>query len=184
MTPAIQTFDIIILCVLIGGTVRGFCSGMLRQVTSLAAIVASYFAAMQFSGPLAHLFGTQAPLNRIVAMLAIYVITSLGVWLLFRPLRAFFDRLQLQGFDRQIGGLLGAAKGVLLCLAITFFSLSLVPESRDPILHSRSGHYLAVLIDRGDRILPAELRQILAPYLNKLQSDLAPAAVNSELGML
>ena len=183
MTSAIQTFDIIILCVLIGSTVRGLCSGMLRQVASLVAIVASYFAALHFSGPLAHLFGTQAPLNRIVAMLVIYVVASLGVWLLFRPIRACFDRLQLQGFDRQIGGLLGAAKGVLLSLAITFFALTLVPESRSQILQSRSGHYMAVLIDRADRIMPPELHQVLEPYLQKLQSDLAAAAGNSESGM-
>ena len=170
-----QTFDIIMLAVLVVSTIHGVWRGMVWQVASLAAIVLSYFAALRFSEPLAPLFGSQGPLNRFAAMFLIYMVTSLVVWLAFRMVREFIDRLRLQEFDRQIGGLLGAAKGVLWCVAITFFAVSLLPGSRDQILQSQSGHYIALLINRADRIMPPEVHQVLDPYLNKLQTDWAPA---------
>ena len=52
----------------------GFWKGMAWQIASLASLVVSYFAALRFSEQLAPMFGDQAPLNRFVAMLAIYIV--------------------------------------------------------------------------------------------------------------
>jgi len=177
-TPKMQTFDMIMLAVLVVSTIHGIWRGMVLQVASLADIVLSFFAALRFSEPLAPLFGSQGPLNRFAAMFMIYLVTSLVVWLVFRAVREFIDRLRLQEFDRQIGGVLGAAKGVLWCVAITFFAVSLLPGSRDQILGSQSGHYIALLLNRADRIMPPEVHQVLDPYLNKLETELAPADGN------
>jgi membrane protein required for colicin V production len=80
----------------------------------------------------------------------------------------------LKDFDRQIGGLFGAAKGVLLCVAITFFAVSLSEPARAMVLKSRSGYYIALLIDRADPIMPKEIHDVLGPYLRKLEERLDP----------
>ena len=55
-------------------------------------------------------------------MLVLYVVTSLAIWLLFRLVSGFIDRLRLKEFDRQLGGVFGAIKGGLWCVVITFFA--------------------------------------------------------------
>jgi membrane protein required for colicin V production len=169
-----QTYDILMLAVLGLSTLHGVWKGMAWQTASLTAIVLSYFLALRFSGPFAPVFGSQAPLNRFIAMFVIYMGTSVIVWISFHWVSAFLNRLQLKEFDHQVGGLFGAAKGVLWCVAITFFAVSLVPASRDQILDSHSGHYIALLLDRADQIMPTEIHQVLDPYLNKLETELAP----------
>ena len=169
-----EWYDLLMIAVLLGTTIFGFLKGMAWQIASLASLVASYFVALRFSGPLASsgLFGDDEPWNRFVAMLAIYLVTSLVIWLAFRFVSRAIDRVRLQEFDKQIGGLFGFAKGVLLCVAITFFALTLVPDTRDAILRSRSGHYLAILIARADAVMPPEVHDVLDPYLDRLEQEL------------
>ncbi len=169
-----EWYDIAMLIVLVGTTLFGFAKGMAWQIASLASLIASYFLALRFSEPLAStgMFGDEAPWNRFVAMLAIYVATSLVIWLAFRFVAGWIDRVKLQEFDRQIGGLIGFAKGVLLCVAITFFAVTVVPTARDDVLRSRSGHYIALLIARADSVMPPEVHEVLNPYLDRLEDEL------------
>jgi membrane protein required for colicin V production len=169
-----EWYDLLMIAVLFGATVFGFLKGMAWQIASLASLVASYFVALRFSQPLAAtgLFGDEEPWNRFVAMLAIYFFTSLVIWLAFRVVSRAIDRVRLQEFDKQIGGLFGFAKGALLCVAITFFAITLVPDTRDAILRSRSGHYLAILIARADAVMPPEVHDIVDPYLERLEQEL------------
>jgi membrane protein required for colicin V production len=167
-------YDIVMLTVLGFATLFGFWKGMTWQLASLASLVLSYFLALKFSEPLAPLFGQSAPLNRFIAMLAIYVATSIAVWLGFRLVAGALDRIRLRDFDHQIGGLFGLIKGVLLCLGITFFALGLAPALREHIINSRSGHYISLLLNKADVVMPPEIHQVLDPYLNQLEERLDP----------
>jgi membrane protein required for colicin V production len=169
-----ELYDILMLVVVVGATIFGAIKGMAWQVASLASLVLSYFAALRFSGPLAPHFGREAPWNRFVAMLVIYLVVSLVIWLLFRLVSRFIDRVKLNEFDRQIGAIFGLAKGLCLCLAITLFAISLSSDAREAILRSRSGYYLAVLLDRAEGVMPRELHEILDPYLQRLERGLDP----------
>ena len=165
-----QNYDIIMLAMLAVATLYGFWRGMAWQIASLASLVASYFVSLHFSPQFAPLFGRQAPLNRFAAMLAIYLGTSLAIWLVFRLVRRFIDQVRLTEFDRHAGALLGAAKGVLLCVAVTFFALSLSTQARQAILKSRSGYYIARLLDQAEAAVPPEIRQVLNPCLRQLDA--------------
>jgi membrane protein required for colicin V production len=169
-----EWYDLLMIAVLLGTTAFGFLKGMAWQIASLASLVASYFIALRFSGSLAAsgLLGDEEPWNRFVAMLVIYLVTSLAIWLAFRVVSRAIDRVRLQEFDKQIGGLFGFAKGVLLCVAITFFALTLVPNTREVILRSHSGHYMAILIARADAVMPPEVHDVLDPYLERLEQEL------------
>lgn len=169
-----EPYDICMLVVLLGTTIFGAWKGMAWQVASSASLVLSYAIALKFSAPLAHYFGQQAPLNRFIAMFALYLGTSMTIWLVFRIVAGFLNRVRLQEFDRQMGALFGAAKGVLLCVAITFFAVTLSTKARSAVLNSRSGFYIAVLLNRADAVMPKELHDVLDPYLDKLEQGLNP----------
>jgi membrane protein required for colicin V production len=174
MANDMEWYDLLMLGVLVATTLFGFAKGMAWQIASLSALVASYFVALRFSEPLVEtgIVGDEAPWNRFLAMLIIYVATSLAIWFAFRFVSQAIDRVRLQEFDRQIGGLFGLAKGVLLCVAITFFALTLAPQSRAAVLRSRSGHYIALLIAKADSVMPREVHAVLDPYLDRMEEEL------------
>ena len=58
----------------------------------------------------------------------------MAIWLVFRLVSGLIDRVRLKEFDRQMGALFGAAKGVLLCVAITFFAVTLSTQARTAVL--------------------------------------------------
>jgi membrane protein required for colicin V production len=167
-------YDIAMLCVLGLATLMGAWKGMAWQLASLGSLVLSYFLALRFSAQLAPIFSSTAPWNRFVAMLVIYLATSLVVWLAFRMVARVLDRIKLRDFDHQVGALFGFVKGVLLCLAITFFALGLSDTLREHILSTQSGHYMALFLNKAEAIMPPEIHQVLAPYVNKLQQRLNP----------
>ncbi len=167
-------YDIAMLAVLGLATLMGAWKGMAWQLASLGSLILSYFLALRFSSRLAPLFGSTAPWNRFVAMLVIYLVTSVVVWLGFRVVARFMDRIKLRDFDHQVGALFGFVKGVLLCLAITFFVLGLSDALREHILATKSGHYMALFLNKADTIMPPEIHHVLDPYMNKLQERLDP----------
>jgi membrane protein required for colicin V production len=148
---------------------------MAWQIASLASLVVSYFAALRFSAQLAPTFGDSAPLNRFVAMFVIYVVTSFVIWTLFRLVSGAIDKVRLESFDRQMGAMFGFAKGVLLCVAITFFAVTLLPPAQgEAIVSSQSGRYIVALLDKSHSVFPPEIHQIVDPYLNRIEQRLNP----------
>jgi membrane protein required for colicin V production len=168
-----EVYDVIMLAVLLGATVFGAWKGLVWQLASLGAIVASYFVALEFRDEVAPYLKATPPWNVFLAMLILYVGTSLIIWLAFRLASRFVDRLKLKEFDRQIGALFGFAKGVLLCVIITLFAVTLLGESqRQAIVRSRSGYYIAQLLDRSHAVMPPEVRDVLHPYMHSLDERL------------
>ena len=82
--------------------------------------------------------------------------------------------MQLKEFDRQLGTLFGAVKGVLWCVVITFFAVTLSEPARQGVLKSHSGYYIAVLTARAVPLLPQEVRAVLGKYIDELDRRLDP----------
>jgi len=166
---AIEGYDLVMLGILAAAAVLGYFKGMVWQLAWIAGIAASTTVAIRFSGPLAGFFGQQPPWNRLVAMLALYVGTSLVVWLVFRVVSGAISAVHLSSFDHQLGLLLGLAKGVLLCVVVTFFAVTLAPGYRDQIVGSRSGRIVAELIVRADEFLPADVVETVKPFVQQFE---------------
>jgi membrane protein required for colicin V production len=172
-----QTYDVLMLVVLVAATIFGMWKGMAWQIASVASLVLSYFIALKFADQLAPTFSGIAPppLNKFVAMLVIYMATSFVIWSLFRFVSGVIDKVKLEYFDRQMGAIFGFAKGVLLCVAITFFAVSLLPQpQKEQILASQTGHYIVVLIDKTDSVVPPEIHDVIGPYLHRIEQQLDP----------
>jgi membrane protein required for colicin V production len=170
-----QSYDLLMLAVLGAATLFGFWKGLAWQVASLASLVVSYFVALRFADRLAPMVSQEAPFNKFVAMLIIYAASSLAIWMIFRLVAGFIDQVKLKEFDRQMGALVGFAKGVLFCIAITFFAVSLLgQEKRDQIIASRSGRYIVQVLDQADTVAPPEIKKVIGPLIDKVNQRLDP----------
>jgi membrane protein required for colicin V production len=161
------------LAVLAGTTLFGAWKGMVWQLASLGALFASGFVAIRFSGRLAPAI-SQEQWGQFAAMLILYILTSLVIWLLFRLVAGFLDRLKLREWDRQLGVLFGLAKGLLLCVVITFFAVTLSESARQTIARTYSGRGASLLIEKTLPLMPQEARGLLGQYLLELNQKLDP----------
>jgi membrane protein required for colicin V production len=168
-----QAYDVLMLIVLALAIAWGAWKGLVWQIASIASIVLSYFVALHFRQPLAGIIEATPPWNMFLAMLILFLATGLVVWLGFNLVSEFIERVRLKEFDRQLGALFGAAKGALICILVTLFSVALLGDAqRQAICNSQSGYYIAVLLDRADLVIPRELHSVLEPYLERLDKTI------------
>jgi membrane protein required for colicin V production len=172
LRPMLQSYDFLMLAVLVGSLLFGAWKGVAWQIAALASVFVSAMVAVHSSPALARCFGTSEPWNRFIAMLILYIATAAIIWLGFRLVARMIDRVQLKEFDRQLGALFGLAKGILYCVIITFFAVTLAEESRQMVLQSRSGDLIARGIRRANPILPEDVRNWLGKYIDELDQKL------------
>jgi membrane protein required for colicin V production len=168
----IELYDIAMLAVLAGAVLFGVWKGMAWQVATLASVLLSAAVAIHSSPALAPLFGNQEPWNLFIAMLVLYVLTAAAIWILFRLVSGIIDRVQMKEFDRQLGAIFGLAKGVLYCVIITFFAVTLSEPARQSVLQSRSGDLIARGIRYANPILPEDVRAVLGKYIDEFDAKL------------
>jgi len=163
-----QIYDYIMIFVLLGAIAIGAWQGMAWQIASIASIFVSYAVALRFRGPVADLIQAEPPWNGFLAMLIVYLAVSLLIWIAFQFVSRFIERFKLKEFDRQVGALVGFAKGVLLCIVITMFAVTLLNEEpRKKIINSYSGYYIAHVLEKVHPVMPEQLHDFLYPHLHK-----------------
>jgi membrane protein required for colicin V production len=168
-----QAYDLIMLIVIGMATIFGAIKGFAWQVASLASILISYLVAYRFKGQVAEMIHAAPPWNQFLAMLILYVGTSFVIWVGFRLLSGAIDKVKLKEFDRHIGAAFGLGKGLIYCLLITMFAMSLLgPKQQTAICQSRSGYYITSALDKGVGILPKEIHDVVGPYLERLDEKL------------
>jgi membrane protein required for colicin V production len=166
-------YDLLMMLVLAAATIFGAIKGFAWQVASLASIIASYFIAYYFRYDVAKMINAQPPWNLFLAMLLLYCGSSFAIWMVFRLVSSSIDKVKLKEFDRHMGALLGFGKGVVLCLIITMFAMTLLDANKQrAICQSRSGYYISRILAGADGILPREIDQILGPHLDRLERKL------------
>ena len=161
------------LVVLAMATIFGAIKGFAWQVASLASVIVSYLVAYNFRFDLAEMIQAAPPWNLFLAMLILYVGTSFAIWVGFRVFSGMIDRVRLKEFDRHLGAGFGFAKGLIYCLLITMFAMSLLGKNQQlAICQSKSGYYISSALDKGVGILPKEIHDVVGPYLANLDDKL------------
>lgn len=167
-----EIYDIIMIVVLIGAMLFGAIKGFAWQLASIASIVASYIVALKFREPFSQSINAEPPWNRFLAMLILYIGTALLIWVVFRMVSRSIDRLKLKEFDRHVGAVFGLAKGALYCTLITLFAVTLAGERvRESVVRSKSGNYIAKVLDRSESVIPPEIHEVVQPYLDRFDSS-------------
>lgn len=117
MTPV----DVALSCVLGASIVLGLWRGLLYEVLAVLAWVAAYFVARHGAGPLAQWL----PLDQWdptwrwgLAFAALFIVTVFAGGLLAWAAQRGAQAVGVRPIDRALGALFGAARGVLLLLAL------------------------------------------------------------------
>lgn len=167
-----ETYDIAMLIVLVSAGVFGAVKGFAWQIASIASIVLSYTVAYRFREPVSRSIIAEPPWNQFLAMLILFIGTSLVVWVAFNMVRRSIDRLRLKEFDRQMGALFGLLKGALYCTLITLFAVTLMGETvRSKIVASKSGRFIARHLGSSESVIPPEIHDFLQPYLERFDAE-------------
>lgn len=166
-------YDIAMLIIFGGAICFGYWKGLAWQVASVAAIIVSYIVAVNFRDQVAGFLQVDEPWNRIGAMLILFVGTSMIIWMIYSRVSKSLKKMELKGFDRQAGALLGAVKGALLCMVVTMFAVSLLGESaHDAIHNSKVGPYVVTGITKVSAIVPEEIAKITQKYVDEFHEQI------------
>ena len=151
-----SVFDLIILVILAALTLRGIWKGMVSQIVSVVSFFICWIVATRFGGLIAPTIPVEAPWNQVIAMAIIFLITLIAIRFAHAALEKFIKNWHLAQFNKLLGGLLGFAKGLLLCLIITFFAVMFSETSRAIVFNSQTGNHLVQLITRIGLFVPKD----------------------------
>ena len=160
-------YDWIMIAILVLGVVQGAWRGLARQLAPIASLVLGYIVAVPMSAQLAPWFGDQ-PSHRFLAILVLYALVSLAVYMIARALRESIERIKLVEFDRHLGAIFGGMKGLLVCLVATFFAVGLSEQARDYVLNTYSGVAAGEVIHYLEPVMPEQMESLLQPYLARI----------------
>lgn len=165
-----MAFDLFIAGILLITTIRGAAKGVAWQLAGIGALVLCFLFATPLSLAVAPMIKLAPPLNRWVAMLGIYLVFSFGTFAIARGFREALEKAKFVEFDRHMGALFGLAKGAILALVITFFSVAMSEKAREYILKTYTGYASAHIMDALHPVMPKELHAILEPYIHELDA--------------
>ena len=110
--------DWFILVVLLGGLVRGYMVGAVRQIGSLVGLVVALLMSVEFMEPVGERVVSSLGLSESLMPLAGFAVVFLGVYFLILLLsglaRHLLGSLPLRLAHRAAGGALGGVRGALL----------------------------------------------------------------------
>lgn len=178
-----EIYDIVMLVVLVGAMLYGAVKGFAWQLASIASILGSYFVALKFREPFSQSISVDPPWNRFLAMLILYIGTALLIWVAFRMVSGSIDRMKLREFDNHIGAIFGLIKGGLYCTLITMFAVTLSGQQvREAVVRSKSGNYIARILDRSQSVIPPEIHEVIGPYIERFEGEFRNAQSGDRAG--
>jgi membrane protein required for colicin V production len=101
-------------------------------------------------------------------MFLLYVGFSFVSFAAARILRDVIEKARFDAFDRHLGATFGLLKGAAFCIVLTFFVGTISESQRPVIFNSYSGYASALVMDRLHPVMPAELHEVLEPYIHTL----------------
>ena len=132
-------YDAVMIGMIVAGMVWGAFKGIVWQLASILSLVMGYTVAHQLSAQVAPYMPGEPVVQRAVAMIAVYVLTSGGIFFGAWMIRSTLQRMKFEAYDRHLGMLLGGTEGALLGIVGTLFVVSLAPATRGPIFSSPTG---------------------------------------------
>jgi uncharacterized membrane protein required for colicin V production len=177
-------YDLLVLAILGFFTLRGAARGLLSQLAGIAAIVICLVFAESISAAFGPYVSLQPPLNHWVVMFAAYLVCSFIAFGFARVIDDWMERAKLESFNTHLGAVFGLLKGIIICMVLTFFLVTLSPAARDALSRSKSGYAAAYIMHHIHPVMPEKLKEALAKYLHisetgakELQDVLPPGSI-------
>ncbi|MCL2709248.1 MAG: CvpA family protein [Planctomycetaceae bacterium] len=167
-----SVFDLIIIAILAALTLRGIWKGMVSQIVSVASYVVCWIVATRFGSLVAPTIPLEAPWDQVAAMAIVFLITLVGIRFAQTALEKLIKDWHLEKLNKSLGGLLGFAKGLLLCLIITFFAVMLSDTSRAVVFNSKTGSHLVQLLTRISLFVPKDSYEFVHTQFEQFHSKI------------
>ena len=181
-----ESYDVVMFVIVGIMILVGAWKGLAWQIAIVASIIVSFWVAISFEKSLADLLTViDAPWNSYIAMILLYLGTSLGIWFLFACSARFIEKLELKGFDRQMGAIIGVVNGILVCCVLTLFASMGGNEKLDSSLtRSKSAPYINHVLNQIRPLIPEKYSETVNPHFDHLQEilDREPMAEVEEQG--
>jgi len=135
-----HTLDLLLLIPVTLGFVFGLFKGLVKELTSLAAIVLGIYGAKLFAPSvscfLIHTLHFSTKTAMPVAYLLLFVLIALVLLILANMLDKVFDSMSLGGLNKLLGGLFGALKyALIVSILLNVFDAL---DSRFPIIKAKT----------------------------------------------
>lgn len=159
-------YDVLAVAIVAFSTIRGAMKGVIWQVAAIAGLVLCFVFSESISaaaGPYVHL---EPPLNNWVVMIGAYLVFSLGSFSIARLVTEWLEKIKFGDFNRHLGAIFGFAKGVVIVLVLTFFSVTVSENMHDVLQNSRTGPIAANIMYHLHPVMPEKLHDALARYIN------------------
>ncbi len=132
-----NTLDFYLIIPIAIGFVFGLFKGLIKELTSLVAIVLGIYGAKLMapfaSNILIHTFAVSPKTARPMAYFILFVLIGIGMLLLAKMLNKIFESMSLGGLNKLLGGIFGGLKwALIISVLLNIFDAI---DSRFSILH-------------------------------------------------
>ena len=148
---------------------------MISQIVSVASYVVCWIVATRFGSLIAPTIPVEAPWNQVLAMAILFLLTLVAIRFVSAALESLIKNWHLQKLNTLLGGALGFAKGLLLCMIITFFAVVFSETSRSVVFNSMTGFHLAQLITSVGVFVPKDSYEFVHTQLAQFQDKVGEA---------
>lgn len=159
-------YDFLSIAILAYTTIRGAMKGVLWQLAAIAGLVLCFVFAESISAAAGPYVKLEPPLNNWVVMIGAYLVFSFASFSVARLLTEWLDKIRFGEFNRHLGALFGFVKGVVICLVLTFFVVTVSEDMHEALRHSRTGRVAAIIMDRLHPVMPEQLHDALTRYID------------------
>lgn len=155
--------DIVLIIALLIGFVRGFSSGIIRQIAGIIGVVLSLLFALHLMGPMGDQLsvatGWSVGITSVLAFILIFVAIQIGMFFAARLIEGLVGVLQLTILNRIAGAIFGGFKAALLAsvvlITLAVFDLPDTSARRGSILYEPVASLVPEAWDVAARHLPA-----------------------------
>ncbi|MBR2695151.1 MAG: CvpA family protein [Thermoguttaceae bacterium] len=150
----LPTFDVFVIlflfyCIFMGGK-----RGIFLQITSIVSLLAGWYVSSRYSVNFKSYFPLGDALSGKAASIATFFAVEIGVLILGKVLSGMLVGGILKEANRQLGALFGLVKGLIVCLVVTYFAVTLSSTSKKFVIGSQSGRMMIQLLCEIQKIIP------------------------------
>lgn len=168
---ATMWYDLVVLAILAFCTIRGAAKGIIWQLAGIVGVVLCFAFAETIAAAVGPHVSLPPPTNHWVVMFGAYLGFSLLSFSMARSVDKWIEKHEMKEYNQHLGAIFGFAKGVVICLVMTFFIVTMSASARESLKNSHSGKAAAIIMDRLHPVMPDNLHDALAEYIHQLDSD-------------
>ena len=146
--------DLVVLGILLYCAVRGASRGLLSQLSWVIALLLCFKFAGTLAPAIEPMIGVDPPLKQWLAMLAVYVGLCGVSFVVAGMLSNWMAKAKIIDFDKHLGGILGFVKGIIICMTVMFFAITMSPPMRQIVSQTYSGYGAALILHNSKYLIP------------------------------